>query len=323
VYRAALCASIAIGLTTTVRVARAQGADAAAAESLFQSGKALLEEKNYPQACPKLTESYRLDPGTGTLLALALCHEGQGRLASAWGEFADVAARSRREGRPDREGLARQRMAALESRLPMLTISVAAGAEKIDHLEIKRDGVVVGSGSWSTAVPVDPGHHHVEATAPGYRPFAATVTLATDAARETVTVPLLEQAPSLPDQTSGGVAPSFWTPLRYAGLAVGGLGVAGLAVGTVFGLQAISRNNDSKADCDAMSVCGPTGLSARHDAQSAGNVSTVAFVAGGVLVAGGATMFVLAKPRSNDGLALQATPLVSGDRLGIGLQGAF
>jgi hypothetical protein len=324
-HRLVCCTAIAIALTTSVRAARAQSADAGAAEALFQSGKTLLEQKNYAQACPKLAESYRLDPGTGTLLALALCHEGEGRLASAWGEFADAAARSRREGRPDREALARQHMTALESRLPMLTISVAPGADKIDRLEIKRDGLVVGSGSWATPVPVDPGHHHVEATAPGYKPFSATVTLAIDAARETVVVPPLERAPDLPEQTAGDVHAGFWSPLRYVGLAVAGVGVAGLGVGTVFGLQAISRNNDSKADCDAQSVCGPAGTVARHDAQSAGNVSTVAFLAGGVLLAGGATMFVLAKPRSSNGsgTAVRATPLVSNREVGIGFEGAF
>jgi hypothetical protein len=316
---------MAIAFTASASTAVAQGADTGAAEALFQSGKSLLEQKNYEAACPKLAESYRLDPGTGTLLALALCHEGEGRLASAWGEFADVAARSHRDGRPDREELAKQHKTALESRLPMLTVSVAPGAEKIDGLQIKRDGVEVGSGSWAVAVPVDPGHHHVEAAAPGYRPFSMTVTLATDGARQTVVVPALERAAELsqgsgPDAGEGG---SSWSPLRYAGLAVAGVGVAGVAVGAIFGVRAISLNNDSNKDCDAASNCGSAGFASRHDAQSAGNVSTVAFVAAGVLVATGATMFVLAKPRSNDGLALQATPLVSRDRLGIGLQGAF
>jgi hypothetical protein len=310
-------------VTAYPSAANAQGADTAAAEALFQSGKSLLEQKNYAQACPKLAESYRLDPGTGTLLALALCHEGQGRIASAWGEFADVAARSRREGRPEREELARQHESALQSRLPMLTISVAPGAEKIDGLEIKRDGIVVGPGSWATPVPVDPGDHHIEATAPGRKPFSAAVTLRADAAREAVVVPGLEPAaePPLPSVSEG--AGHFWGPLRYAGLVVGGAGVAGVAVGAIFGLRAISLNNESKADCDSHSVCGRTGFSTRLDAQSAGKVSTVAFVAGGVLLAAGATMFVLAKPSPTGGMALRAAPLLSPGALGLGVDGAF
>jgi hypothetical protein len=313
---------MAIALTANASTAAAQGADAGAAEALFQSGKSLLEQKNYAQACPKLAESYRLDPGTGTLLALALCHEGEGRLATAWGEFAEVAARSRREGRSDREDLAKRRKATLESRLPMLTISVAPGGEKIERLQIKRDGIEVGSGSWAAPVPVDPGHHHVDASAPGYKPFSVTINLATDGARETVVVPTLERAPDLPEAAPEG-APGFWSPLRYAGLAIGGVGVAGIAVGAVFGVQAISLNNDSNKDCNPQSSCGPTGVASRHDAQSAGNVSTIAFVAGGALLATGVTMFVLAKPHSNSGMALRATPLVSDRELGIDLQGAF
>jgi hypothetical protein len=320
--------AIPVALAASVSVAYAQGADAGAAESLFQAGKALLEQKNYAQACPKLAESYRLDPGTGTLLALALCHEGEGRLASAWGEFAEAGARSRREGRSDREELARQRMSALESRLPMLTITVASGAEKIDHLEIKRDGIVVGSGSWATAVPVDPGHHHVEASAPGYKTFSQTVTLATDAARETIFVPVLERAPELPEQPlephePGGSSGRPGGALRYTGLAVGGLGVVGVVIGSIFGVRAIGLNNDSKHDCDAQNVCGPAGTASRHDAQSAGDVSTVAFVAGGVLVAGGVTMFVLGQPHSSGATAVRAAPIVSEREFGIRLEGAF
>ena len=39
----------------------AEGADVAAAESLFRDGKKLLDDRNYVEACPKLAESYRLD----------------------------------------------------------------------------------------------------------------------------------------------------------------------------------------------------------------------------------------------------------------------
>lgn len=315
--------AIAIALVASASAAFAQSQDLGAAEALFQSGKSLLEQKSYAQACPKLAESYQLDPGTGTLLALALCHEGEGRLASAWGEFADVAARSRREGRPDREDLAKQHKAALESRLPQLTISLASGGERIEGLRIKRDGVEVGPGSGSTPVPVDPGHHHVEASAPGYKPFSLTVTLAGDGARQTVVVPVLERANDLQEPAPEEAPKSFWSPLRYTGAAVGGIGVVGVAVGAVFGMRAIGLNNDSNKDCTAQSACGPSGFSSRHDAQSAGDVSTVAFAAGGVLIAAGATMFVLAKPRSNAGMALCPTPVVSGREVGIGLTGAF
>lgn len=317
-----LAAVLAVVFVSGPSIVRAQEADTGAAEALFQSGKKLLEQKEYGLACPKLAESYRLDAGTGTLLALALCHEGEGKLATAWGEFADVVARSRREARPDREDLAHKHQSSLEPRLSTLTISVAPGADKIDHLEVKRDGVVVGPGAWATAVPIDNGAHRVDAAAPGYKPFSTTITVAGDAVRESVFVPLLERAPELPEQPAPSTA-SFWSPLRYASVAVGVAGVAGVVVGTIFGVRAIGLNNDSKNDCDANSVCGSSGLKSRLDARSAGDVSTVAFVAGGVLLAGGATMFVLAKPRTKTDVGLLAAPLVSQRELGMGLEGTF
>jgi hypothetical protein len=301
----------------------AQSADTGAAESLFQTGKALLEQKNYALACPKLAESYRLDPGTGTLLALALCHEGEGRLATAWGEYAEIVARSRRERRPDREDLAHQHLTALESRLPVLTISVASGAEKIPSLEIKRDGVEVGSGSWATPIPVDPGHHHIEVSAPGYKPFVTIVNVGTDADRQSVVVPVLEHEVMARGSTSSAANEDSRKTLRYAGFAAGGLGIVGLGLGTVFGLRAIGLNNDSKAGCDAQSNCDPASFASRNDARAAGNVSTISFVAGGVLLATGATMVVLSRSRATGIASLRAAPLVTDRGLGLELGGAY
>ena len=94
--------------------ALAAAGDTTLAEGLFREGKALMQAKDYAQACPKLAESLRQDAATGTQLALALCQEKQGLLASAWTNFSSVASNARREGRPDREKVARERAAALE-----------------------------------------------------------------------------------------------------------------------------------------------------------------------------------------------------------------
>ena len=304
--------------------AAGQEANAGAAEALFESGKALLVQKDYAQACPKLAESYRLDPGTGTLLALALCHEGQGRLATAWGEFADVAARAHREGRPDREALASKHRADLESRVSKLTISVDTATGQMEAVRITRDGVEVGAGSWATPVPTDPGAHRVEASARGYKPFAVTVVLSGDGSRETVIVPALQpdstETPGAPDNT-----PRFWSTPRYVGVALMGAGVVGVVVGSIFGLQAISSNDDSNKNpttvgCSGTS-CGATGFSDRNDARSSGTVSTIAFVAGGALLGGGAVLFALGKPRANLALTVPIVPSVADRSFGLGLRG--
>ncbi len=163
----------------------------ALAETLFQDGKRLLEQGDARAACPKLAESLRLDRATGTLLALAMCHEVEGRLASAWAEYLEVVARAKKDGRADREEAARQYAHALEARLSTLSIAVPAAVAQIPGLAVQRDGLALEAPAWSTAVPVDPGRHVVVAAAPGRRGWTTSVTVNGPADHQTVTVPLL------------------------------------------------------------------------------------------------------------------------------------
>lgn len=92
--------------------------------------------------------------------------------------------------------------------------------------------------------------------------------------------------------------------LRVAGLVTGGAGIAGLLVGTAFGLKATSAL--AQPHCDAKKVCDPGVI---DDAKSAATISTIGFVAGAVLVAGGVTLFLLG--RSRDATArINAAPTI-------------
>ena len=186
---------------------RASGSDdpVALAEALFQEGQRLLERGDAHAACPKLAESLRLDRATGTLLALAMCHEVDGHLASAWAEYLEVIARAKRDGRPDREEAARQYAHALEARLSTLDIAVPAAVARIPGLVVERDGVALESPAWSMGIPVDPGPHVVTATAPGRQAFTTTVVVGAVADHQTVTVPLL--APDEPDHAARSASP--------------------------------------------------------------------------------------------------------------------
>ncbi len=307
----------------------AQGANAALAESLFREGKKLLDAKNYRQACPKLAESFRLDPATGTLLALAMCHEGDGKTASAWAEYNDVAGRSLKDGRSDRDQAARARAAELEPKLSTLAISVPSEVRGARGLEVRRDGVAGGAAAWDVAVPTDPGEHVVEAIAQGKKAWKATVTVGAGGDKRNVVVSLGDDVPveahretTVPRDSSG--APASLSGTQVGGLVAGGAGVVSLGVGGYFVLHAIQKNKDSKPGCDNQNLCDANSKQDRLDALSAGRLATVTLAAGGALVAVGASLYFLGANHGAPSTGyVRATPVVAGGNLGLVLAGGF
>lgn len=174
------------------------------AQALFDEGRRLMEAKRYGEACPKLAESQRLDPGGGTLLNLAICHEKDGKLATAKNDFDEALALAIKDGRKDRQTIARERMTAIDASIPRMTVMVAPSSD-VDGLEVKLDGLVLRRAAWGVATPVDPGSHLVEATATGRAPWSSSVTLYA-AQKRTVDVPAL--GPLTPLPLGGLVAPA-------------------------------------------------------------------------------------------------------------------
>ncbi|WP_080682321.1 serine/threonine-protein kinase [Sorangium cellulosum] len=218
--------ALAMFLAALVGGGRDARADTAAAQALFDAARQLMAQGKHAEACPKLEESQRLDPGIGTQFNLAACYEQVGRTASAWSTFLDVAGAAKAAGQPEREKVARQRATALEPKLIRLTITAPADAPA--DLQVKRDGALVGRAQWGTPVPVDPGKHTVEASAAGRSPFVKTVELNKAGASETVTVPQLAGAPAraAAPPVSGPAAPP---PARAAAPPASGAALAPVA----------------------------------------------------------------------------------------------
>lgn len=318
-------AAVAAFVAATALASNAGAQNAAAADALFQKGKEAFDAKRYAEACPAFAESYRLDPVSGSLVALASCYEAEGKLASAWSRYGELAALADREGKKERADAARTRVKELEPKLARLTITVAADAAAIPGLIVKRDGTDVGQASFGTALPVDRGDHTVEASAPGKSPFSQKFTVQ-DGATLSVTVPALAgegaapgTPPAEPAPTEGGS--SILKPLGWAAV---GVGIVGVGIGAYFGASAISKNSESdKSGCDPRNVCTIAGAGLRNDARSQGNTSTVLFVVGGLFVAGGITMVIVGSSKSHDKPSASLAPAVAHDRAGLSFQGRF
>ena len=319
------------------RGAQAQSTDPVAAQALFDAGKRLVNDHKYAEACPKFEESQRLDPAIGTHYALAECYEKAGRLASAWVAYLDVASEAGAEKRADREKYAKARAAALAPRLSRITVVVPA-ASRTPGLEIKRDGETLRDAQWGEPVPTDPGSHVIAASAPGKLPFQTTVVVHDEGKVLEVQLAPLADAPPAPPTAVGPATPApaveptpGTTPEEgphglgtqgILAIATGAVGLGGVVVGSIFGLETLSKHSSSQQQCQG-NACSSTGLQDVTDGKNAGNVSTIAFIAGGALLAGGVVLWLTAPSSAPKVGSLGVTPLVAPDGGGFSLRGTW
>lgn len=310
----AVAVAIAVAALTTSHSSRADDSSVAAATVLFDEAIRLMEARRFDEACPRLARSHALAPTGGTLLALGDCYENSGKVASAWLSFREAAVRAANAEKRDAEASALDRARRLEPRLPRLRLTAPVGSEG-SGLEVRRGGVVVKGAELGVAVPVDPGPYEIVVSAPGKRKWIHTVALA-EGAQVDVAIPSLVDDDGTTPFGRNGSSDSVGDGQRNLGLVIGGVGVASLVVGGVFGLMASSTNDDALERCTegagAVTRCDARGLELTDSARSKALVSTVVVIAGAVLsVTGGVLFFTAPRKASTTGLrSLDLTPMV-------------
>jgi len=317
--------------------AQAQTGNAALAESLFREGKRLSGERKFAEACPKFAESYKLDPGLGTLLNLAICHESEGKPATAWAEFSEASSRAKREGDSERAQLAEEHVRALEPKLAHVSIALAAGAA-IPGLVIKFDGRELASAALGLPIAVDPGKHVLEASAPGKETSTQAFETPSTPTTLAVTVPVLKDSAGAPPVT-GAVAAVPPPPAANApastvapppqpagnsgsntGAIISGITTAVFVGGAVAtGVLYSSKRSDFN---DANASHDPTRTDKRDEAQTWGTLNAV-FVGGAIVSAGIFGYFLVSGSKSPPASAarLRFTPVVSPQVAGLLLGG--
>lgn len=310
--------AIVLSLLTAAAPALAQPRDPAAADALFREGRALLKQKKFDAACPKLAESFRLDPAPGTLFNLAQCEEGRGHIASAherWQHLVDTLTTSGKLA-DDRLPVARERVAALAPRVPKLTIRIKKSAPS--GTVVLRDGIELRGAGLDAPLPVDPGEHVIIARA-AYRKDAETkVTLAPGDARtvevepggEDGTRPAPAAGAEAPPAASAPAAsaspPPSSTTLaasggrRSTGYVFAGVGVLGLVGAGVTGLMLSSTQATVSDHCNKQTrICDQQGVDATNSGKTLLKVNA-ALWAVGLVGAGVGTYLILSQDSSGE-----------------------
>lgn len=204
----------------------------------------------------------------------------------------------------------------LEPLIAYLTIKIEGGDPS--SVTVMFDGEVLPLALIGVSRPVDPGEHEIEAKGTTLAAPPQVARMA-DGARETVTLTLepAQAAAAAPPEVHEPVAseaPASAAPvdsgpdqgrktLRIASFAALGVGVVGVAVGTIFALK--SKSNRADADAVYDEQCKPQCLSDNpaaaqvpsldDSARSAKTLSIVGFAVGGVGIGAGVTMFFLSR----------------------------
>jgi hypothetical protein len=341
--RRSVAAAVAFAVSLSLGQASAQTDQArAGARALAQQGAEAFKAGKYPDAVDFFTRAESMLHAPPHILYKARSLVKLGRLVDAHEEYLKIVRETLPVTAPPAFKLAqsdaKKELEEVEPRLASLRILLKGGDPAAVAIAI--DGATVPAALVGVYGPADPGKHHVTATPPGADPIDVQVDLQEGEKKEvTLTVkakaapvvvapppvPVVETPPTPPpppeppkDEGGGGS--------KAPGIVMLGVGVAGLAVGTVFLIEALGKNSDSN---NAFNACG--GASCPPQDQSninslssqATTNGVIAGIAGGVGVVGVVTGIVLLRSASKKPAPSSAwvQPWVA--PTGAGVRGAF
>lgn len=230
-----------------------------------------------------------------------------------------------------------KRLDALDQVQPTIVFELKdTKGDDVSDATVTMDGEPLAIRSIGAAVSVDPGSHKFAFESPGRIRVEKTLVLREGERdrRELVVLPQPGPAPAPPPPVVVGPAMPATPPapersgtstVRVLGLVSGGVGVVGVAIGTIFGLKTGSAWNAQKTDCPSATSC-PNHAQAVSDHSTMSTdstISTVAFAGGGALLALGVTMFLLGGSHAESTTGLVVSPAFAPGWAGLSAHGGF
>jgi len=287
----------------------AQASAKAEARRHHDLGLSSMKKKAYGEAIAELNQAYDLGHDYAVLYDIGQAYVAIEQPVFAVKMLKKFLAEGGRQIPASRRKEVEATIAAEQRRIASVTIRAA-----VDGVVMRVDGIAVGKTPLPAPVELGAGPHFLSASAEGYHPWDQPVDLAGGEARAvelrlepsegvppappaavpqpapvampTVTAP--PPAPSLLTETTSAPPPaptSTALPTRkVVAYALGGLGIAALAVGGLYGIAAISNLHDSNTNCP-QNRCSQTGVDLHNQAKTDARLADISMGMGLVSVA--------------------------------------
>lgn len=328
-----IAATVVVTLLLSVAIAGAEPRNVQRADALFRQGRALMKAGDFRAACPKLEESYRLDPAAGTAVNVGDCLDKIGKVGGALLAY-QAAQKLLAPGDPRITPVTLQ-IATLEKRVPRLTITLAVDAP--EGTTATRDGKPVDFLDLGKPIGVNPGELVIVVTAPGHESVTSNLTLAEGEARhfvaevgEPVRGGPVKEPPLLPEQSSveaRDAPPDDGSTMRTSGYVLGAAGVISTAFGVVSYADFLAKRSQADEVCPGEN-CADEKTKAEYDrlkldVNAAGTRAAWGLGLGLTAIAGGVALIVLAPDGAAPKDAVRATPTVSAHGYGFQMGGTW
>jgi hypothetical protein len=163
-------------------------------------------------------------------------------------------------------------------------------------VRVRVDGVELGEGSFDMPLPMDPGRHELslavrEGAAPELRRFSLR-----EGEHSELPVRLTSASAPVEAPSAEAASPvdSYAARRRWAYVA-GGVGLGGVAFGTVTGIVTLNKKSTAQANCnDELEACNSAGVEANETGKTFAALSGLGFGVGVLGLAAGAYLLLTA-----------------------------
>jgi PEGA domain len=282
----------------------------AQASAHFQRGVKLYQEDDFRAALIEFTRAYELAPNWAVLYDLGQSQYQLRDYPTALRTLEQYVQQGGASISADKRSQVDREIAELRGRVARLTTQ-----SNVDGADVSLDDAPIGKTPTTEPIAVGAGRHRLSVSKQGY----VTETKVLDIAggdSMTVRVDLTPEAPPLPATPTVSQSPN------YTVAAVGGaFAVAGIAVGTVFGVLAMNNKSSLSSECNADKVCPSSAQDDINAFSRNGVVSTIGFGVGAAGLLVGGYFFFHERAKSDAPQSASVTPWIGPGAAG--LTGSF